>query len=529
MEQEITPYDYVIVGSGFGGSVAALRLSEKGYSVLVIEKGKWFYQSDFPETNWNLKKWLWMPWLRCFGIMKISFFRHVTILSGVGVGGGSLVYANTLPVPKKEFFTSGSWKNLRDWENELKSYYEVALRMLGASQNPRLETGDLALKELGKQIGRADHFQATNVSVFFGEPGKNISDPYFNGAGPERAGCIFCGGCMTGCRHNAKNSLDKNYLYLAQKSGARILAESEVIDVIPHHPQQDSVGYLVTYKSSTSILKKKSCIQTKGVVFAGGVMGTVPLLLRLRKKSLPNISSRIGYDIRTNNESLISVTTFNKEKIMSDGIAIGSILHTDKNSHLEPVRYGAGSGFWRLTLLPFVTGKNIFIRIFRMILEWMSNPIQNLKILFVDDWAKRSQVLLFMQHLDSTLRFKSSIAGMSSQVSNGKKPSAFIPGVHELSGQYAKLIDGKAQVFALEPLLDIPSTAHVLGGAVMGESPNEGVIDKNNRVFGYENMMICDGSAISANPGVNPALTITALAEHAMSKIPEKMKFEKII
>ena len=225
-------YDYIIIGSGFGGSVSALRLAEKGYKVLVIEKGKWYEAKDFPKSNWNLKKWLWFPKLKWHGIMKMSFFRHITIISGVGVGGGSLVYANTLPIPKKAFYETGSWKNLADWENELKPHYQTALKMLGATKNPKLFDGDLALEKLSKEINREKDFDKTNVAVFFGKPDLKVADPYFNGKGPERVGCNFCGGCMTGCRNNSKNTLDKNYLYLAQQLGVEILAENEVYDVI---------------------------------------------------------------------------------------------------------------------------------------------------------------------------------------------------------------------------------------------------------------------------------------------------------
>lgn len=516
-------YDYVVIGSGFGGSVSALRLAEKGYKVLVIEKGKWYNNQDFPKTNWNLPKMLWAPALRFFGIMKMTFFRHVTILSGVGVGGGSLVYANTLPVPKKEFFNSGNWKGLADWERELKPFYETALKMLGAAPNPRLEEGDLALKKLAADIGREHQFEAADVAIYFGQPGQTATDPYFDGRGPDRAGCTFCGGCMTGCRHNAKNTLDKNYLFLAQQLGVQILAESEVVDVKPIGPPDGSDGYTLAYRSSTAWLKKKRSVTARGVVFAGGVLGTVPLLLKLREASLPRLSARVGYDIRTNNESLIPVTTFDKDKDLSKGVAIGSILHTDENSHLEPVRYASGSGFWRWMLLPMVHGSSFTTRMGKIIKDWLSHPLANLKVLFVDDWARRTSTLLFMQHLDSALRFSRSRLGwMHSTLDKGKKPSAFIPRAEELSQRYARILNGKATVFGLEPLLGIPSTAHILGGAAMGQDAGEGVIDKDNKVFGYENMLVCDGAMISANPGVNPSLSITAISERAMSLIPKK-------
>jgi len=516
-------YDYIIIGSGFGGSVAALRLAEKGYKVLVIEKGKWLTAKDFPATNWNLKKWLWLPALRFFGLFKLTYFRHVAILSGVGVGGGSLVYANTLPVPKSKFFQAETWAHLADWEKELEPFYQTALKMLGATPSPRLEIGDRALQQLAREIGKEEHFNATTVGVYFGEPGVTVPDPYFNGSGPTRTGCIFCGGCMLGCRHNAKNTLDKNYLYFAQQNGAKIQAEAEVYDVAPLDQNNGAAGYRVKWKSSTSLYYNKgndySC---RGVVFAGGVLGTVKLLLELRQGSLPRLSGKVGAGIRTNSESLIGVTTFDKNKIFSEGIAIGSILHTDAHSHLEPVRYSAGSGFWRIFMSPLAYGKNALTRTAKVFVDVIEHPVQNLKAFFVDDWSKRSQILLFMQTLDSTLRFSRGLFGMKSNLENGTAPTAFIPEAKALAERYAKIVNGKPTALSTETLLGIPTTAHILGGAVMGRDGSEGVIDKDNRVFGYENMYVCDGAMISANPGVNPSLTIMALAERAMSKIPQK-------
>ena len=517
-------YDYIIIGSGFGGSVAALRLAEKGYSVLILEKGKWFKTEDFPKRNWNIKKWLWIPLLRFFGFFKISLFRHVTILSGVGVGGGSLVYANTLPLPKKEFFQADSWAHLADWETELSEHYQIASKMLGTALNPRLETGDLALQKLAKELGKQQFFEPTQVAVFFGEPDVEVPDPYFGGKGPPRIGCNFCGGCMTGCRYNAKNSLDKNYLYLAQQLGVVIQAESEVCDVIPLDTVNGSKGYKVRWRSSTGIFKKKGEFKAGGIVFAGGVLGTIPLLLKLKKKSLPKLSEKVGFDIRTNSESLIGITTYNKNTNFSDGIAISSILHTDKHSHLEPVRYASGSGFWRLLMSPLVHGSNVIIRIARTIEVFFQHPIRSLKIMLVWDWAKRTQILLFMRTLDSTLRFRRGLFGMKSSMIRGKRPTPFVPEAKELADRYAEIVNGKPIVLATETLLGIPTTAHILGGAVIGKDSSEGVINKDNQVFGYQNMYVCDGSAISANPGINPSLTISAISERAMSKIPVKKR-----
>ncbi len=515
-------YDYIIIGSGFGGAVSALRLSEKGYKVLVIEKGKWYKADDFAKTNWDLKRWLWIPMLRCFGIMRISFLRHISILSGVGVGGGSLVYANTLPVPKTAFFTSGSWSALNNWEEALKPHYQTALQMLGATKNPKLFDGDKALQQVAKDIGKEAHFAPTDVAVYFGKPNVTVPDPYFDGKGPDRTGCNHCGACMTGCPNNSKNTLDKNYLHLAQAKGAKILAEQEVYDVKTIGKEDGTEGYEVFIKNSTKFIKKKQKVTTKGVVFSGGVLGTVKLLLKLRESSLPKLSKKVGHDIRTNNETLVSVSSLNKELNLSKGVAIGSILHTDANSHIEVCRYGEGSNAWKLLHFPYAASKNALVRYANTIGSFLKAPIKYFKIYVKNSWAKKTVVLLFMQTLESTIVFKRNLfGGIKSTIGSGKKPSPYIPESIKLTSKYANQVQGKATSFIGETLMGIPSTAHILGGAVMGKDTTEGVIDKDNKVYGYEHMYVIDGAMISANPGVNPSLTITAMAELAMSKIVE--------
>lgn len=517
-EQKYQPmeYDFIIMGSGFGGSVSALRLVRKGYKVLVVEQGRRFTEKDFPKRNWNIRKWLWVPGLRFYGFFRIALFRHITVLAGTGVGGGSLVYANTLPVPKTDFFKSGSWKDLMDWEKELSPYYTIAQEMLGVTKNPKFGPGDEALEQLACSIGKKDEFSATNVAVYFGEPEIKTVDPYFQGKGPDREGCRFCGGCMVGCRYNAKNTLDKNYLYLAEQEGATVMDRSRVIGVVPDG-ERGNRGYHILIQKTGGLKKIK--LHTRSFIFSGGVLGTVPLLLKLRKTTMPEISSLAGAHIRTNNEALIGVVSRDKTKKFSEGIAIGSIVNTDEVSHLEPVRYPSGSGFWRLLMAPMISGKTLIGRILRIFSDLIMHPVANARVYFTGQWADRTQILLFMQTRDSTLNLKRGFFGVRTGVEQGSAPSAFIPEAQDLARKYAEIINGKPLVLPTESLFGIPTTAHILGGACMGESRETGVIDSDHQVFGYENLYVIDGSAISANPGVNPSLTITALAERAASRI----------
>jgi cholesterol oxidase len=523
MGQPAVVYDYVIIGSGFGGSVSALRLTEKGYRVLVIEKGREWRPADFPKTNWHLRKWLWLPGARFFGFFKMTFLRHVGILSGVGVGGGSLVYANTLPRPEDAFFDSGSWKGIADWKAELWPHYETAEAMLGAEKNPKLYDADNTLKAVAEKRGLSGSFEPTKVAVFFGEPEKTVSDPYFNGKGPDREGCSFCGGCMTGCRYNAKNTLDKNYLYLARKNGAEVVPRHRVVRVTPLDSEQGMDGYEITFRRSDGLIYARSKnVRASGIIFAGGVLGTVRLLLDLKRNTLPGLSDRVGTAIRTNNESLVLVYSTNKAHDFSKGIAIGSIFPPDDDSHIEAVRYSSGSGFWKMMGVPLTHGRNMITRSGKLFLHLVLRPWSWLRIYVTRDFARQSMILLFMQHLDSTVRFRRGWFNLRSGMSSGKAPSAFIPLSRQLAEQTSETINGKPFVMVTEALTGIPTTAHILGGCVIGRTPEEGVIDSNQKVFGYSNMYVCDGSAISANPGVNPALTITAMTERAMSRIPEK-------
>jgi len=524
MKTKQTEYDFVVIGSGFGGSVSALRLVEKGYSVLVIEKGREWKPSDFPKTNWQVWKWIWLPAFRFFGFFKMTFLRHVGILSGVGVGGGSLVYANTLPRPRDTFFSSGNWKGIADWKTELDPHYATAETMLGANTNPKLFDADHALRAVAEKKGARNEFEPTRVAIFFGEPEKVVPDPYFNGDGPEREGCRFCGACMTGCRHNAKNTLDKNYLYMARKKGAELISQSRVRRVQPIgiHPNGEG-GYRIRYRSSTGILfARYFTVRAKNIVFSGGVLGTVRLLLNMKRRDLPGLSDRLGDFIRTNNESLVLVNSRNKSKDFSAGVAIGSIFPPDHDTHLEAVRYGSGSGFWKMMGVPLTHGKNAFARIGKLFIHLLTRPGAWLRIYFTRDFSKQSMILLFMQHLDSTVRFKRGIFNLKSKITTGEPPSAFMKLSKELADLTADEIHGKPFVMLTEALTGTPTTAHILGGCVIGKNSSEGVIDAAHRIHGYQGLYVCDGSAVSANPGVNPALTITAMTERAMSYIPNK-------
>ncbi len=518
-------WDYVIVGSGFGGSVSALRLVEKGYRVLLLEKGRRLGPAEFPKTNWDLKRWLWKPALGWHGLFQMTFLPHVTVVSGVGVGGGSLVYANTLPIPKDDFFSAPSWTHLAAWKKELAHHYATVRRMLGATPTPFRTVPDEVLGEIGRELGKPH--EPTTVAVFFGEQNKTVPDPYFGGEGPERTGCNHCGGCMLGCRYGAKNTLDKNYLHLAQRRGLALEAETEVRWVQPLPDGRYEVEALRGLSGPRETLR----FRARNVVFAGGVLGTVPLLLKLRESNdgLPRLSARLGEYVRTNSEALIGVTTRRRDLDLSKGIAIGSILETDAHSHLEPVRYSAGSGFFRLLGAPAVVGQSLLARFAAAVSELVRHPVDTARAYLVRDWAKSTMILLYMRTLEGHLTFRlgrglftGGRRGLTSQVASGPAPTANLPEAMELADRVACKIDGKPMTLVTETLAGIPTTAHILGGACMGDSAETGVIDHRHRVFGYDGLYVVDGSAVSANPGVNPSLTIAALAERAMSFIPKK-------
>jgi cholesterol oxidase len=521
MSGQANHFDYIIVGSGFGGAVSALRLTEKGYRVLVLEQGRRFKSKDFPKTNWNLRKWLWMPALGWKGFFRIDRFRHLAVLSGTGYGGGSLVYAGTLAVPDAPFFRQGSWAGLADWHEALKPHYDRACEMLGGTVNPGLRDADHALKELAAELDRQHHFQPVTASAFFGEKEKTVPDPYFGGSGPDREGCRFCGGCMVGCRHNAKNTLDKNYLYLAEQLGATVITGAKVCKVMPLDPAGRS-GYAVKWRSGNAMFKKNHLASAQGVVLAAGVLGTVTLLLDMKRQGILDLSEKTGKEIRTNNESLIGIVSRTKKYRFSDGLAIGSILDLGNQVHAEPVRYPEGSGFFRALALPMAEGSTLRVRLLKVLGDLLLHPSKNLKILLKPNIALGTVILMVMQQKDIALELALKGKKLKTKVSGTEIPTAFIPEAEELAGHYARLVNGKILVLAHETLFGTPTTAHIFGGAVMGKNKDEGVIDSKNRVFGYDNLYVCDGSMISANPGVNPSLTIAAIAERAMSFFPEK-------
>ena len=520
-------WDYVIVGSGFGGSVSALRLAEKGYRVLVLEKGKRFAKGDFPVNNRDLKRWMWNPALGMHGIFQMTFLRHVTIVHGVGVGGGSLVYANTLPMPTDRFYDSPSWGHLGDWKKDLAPHYEMARKMLGAVKNTHLTPADHILKDIAKEIGREEHFDTPHVAVYFGEPGREVPDPYFGGEGPPRTGCIECGACMTGCRYGAKNTLDQNYLYLAEKRGVEVRPETEVIAVRP----RPEGGYVLETRASLHA-GDVTRVDAAHVIFSGGVMGTIPLLLKMKADpdGLPKLSDRVGDFVRTNSESLIAVNAPDSTEDFSHGIAITSILHTDEHSHIEPVRYGPGSDFFKWLIWPHAPGANALVRLGKSFASFVTHMRLWAKTYTSDKYTEHGAILLYMRTLESSLRFRIGRGlltgfkkGLVSELDAGNEaPSAFIPEATDLAERFARRVKGVTGTLFSESIAGSPTTAHILGGACMGGTASEGVIDARHRVFGYDGLYVIDGAAISANPGVNPSLTITALAERAMTFIPRK-------
>ena len=515
-------FDYIVIGSGFGGSISAMRLAEKGYSVCVIEKGKRFRTKDFPKKNLNLFKYLWLPGLRMFGFQKLSFFKNASILTGIGVGGGSLVYANTLFYPPDEFFKANEWAGFSDWKKKLKPFYDRAAFMLGRTLYNKKNPEDLYLQEVAKDYNSLNTFTNVNVGVFL-EDTEEEKDPYFNGLGPLRKSCTECAGCMVGCRENAKNTLDKNYLYFAEKFGARIIAESKVGKIL----FRNGIYSLETKSTTGFFNQNKSLLKTKGIVISGGTLGSMELLLKqkFKYKSLPHLSDKLGYNIRTNSETLCAVSGA-KEKL-NNGLAITSVFNPDPHTHIEIVKYPDGSNAMKSFFGLAVKGATIpLFRTFKLAGKTIINPINFLKILFNFKWSTNAVIFLVMQSYNNSMRvfWEKNWLGGALKIKNkgDQKVPAYIGIGQDVMEYFAKKVRGIAQNNLLEVFFDRPTTAHILGGSPMGKNKDDGLINERFEVFDYPNMYILDGSVLQSNPGVNPSFSISSIAEYAMSLIPEK-------
>jgi cholesterol oxidase len=520
-------YDWLIIGSGFGGSVSALRLSEKGYRVGVLEAGRRYRDQDYAKTTWNLRRFLWLPQLGLRGILRMTPFRDVFIVSGSAVGGGSVVYANTLYRASPEFFVNPQWRELGDWAQALGPHYDTAEKMLGVQTVPRESDGQKLLQEMGRQFGVESTFKRTPVGVYFGKPGTTVPDPYFGGEGPERTGCTFCGACMVGCREGAKNTLVKNYLWFAEQRGAMVHPDREVVDIRPIGAEDGREGYEVTtQRPGAWIFKERQTLRAKGIVLSAGALGTNRLLARCKLTgSLPRISDRLGQLVRTNSESVLGVTLPEGMARPWNDVAISASIFPRSDTHIEFVTYGRHGDFMSF-LYTLLTGDGT--RLTRPLM-WLGNvirhPVTFLKTLWPVGWSRRSVLLLVMQSLDNAISFRAKRGlfghvSISTQQDPEKPNPTFIEAGNRAAEWLAQRTGGYAQSMVLEAWANIPTTAHILGGAVIGRDASAGVVDKHSRVFGYQNFLICDGSTVPANPGVNPSLTITAMTEYAMTHVP---------
>jgi cholesterol oxidase len=532
--QDTQEYDFVIVGSGFGGSVSAMRLAEKGYRVLVLERGRRYRDQDFPRSNWDLRNYLWMPALRFFGFLQMTLFPDVLVMHWSGVGGGSLGYANVLVEPDKAAFEAPAWKELGDWKTILEPHYETAKRMLGRTQAVKLAEADEVLRSVSKDIDREETFEPVHVGVFFGPEGEEVPDPYFDGAGPARSGCKFCCGCMIGCRYNAKNTLPKNYLFFAEKFGAQIQAESEVTYMQPI-ALSDSTGgrYEIHYRSSTAWVRSKSRkVLAQNVIISAGVLGTLRLLFHCRDgvKTLPGISETLGSNVRTNSEALLGVTDSRRDANHTKGVAIASVVQADEVTHIEPFFFPEGSSFlYRLLGAPLIeaSGEGTIRRFFHLVWETVRHPVRFFQAHFVPSWGRKTFGVLVMQTEDTWLRISPGRGlgtgfkhGLTSDRQVDSPVQAEIPIGHDVTRRMAEKLPGYPMGNIVEGAANIPMTAHILGGVPMGNSAETAAISTDFELFGAPGIYVVDGSVLPANPGLNPSLTITAMAEYAMSKIP---------
>jgi cholesterol oxidase len=523
-------YDWLVIGSGFGGSVAALRLAEKGYRVAVVECGRRFADDEFPERLSQLRRSIWMPRLGLKGTLRLTAFKDVMILSGSGVGGGSLVYAQTLYRALPRFFEE--WRKVSGDAPDLDAHYGVAERILGVVTHPHETAADRLLRDLAGEMGVPESFHPARVGAFFGEPGVTVPDPFFGGEGPERAGCISCGQCMLGCRHNAKNTLPKNYLWLAERLGVEIFPDRTVTSIRPLGAADGSDGYALDSERPGAWIRKERRAQTaRGVVVAAGTLGTNTLLARCKHGgTLPRISDRLGHLVRTNSESLTAVTVPD-DRGWSHSLSITSSIHPDASSHSEAVTYGAGGDLMGLMFTLLTPDGTRLTRPLKLLAQILRHPIRFVRVSDPRGWSRRSLITGIMQTLDSSLRLvpKRSPFGrlkLTTQQDAENPNPTFLPLANEVAQRLADATGGVAQSWVSEAVLNTPVTAHILGGVVPALDPERGVIDMNHRVFGYENLIVCDGSTVPANPGANPSLTITAMAERAMAGVAEREQTE---
>ncbi|WP_462189069.1 FAD-dependent oxidoreductase, partial [Frankia sp. CcWB2] len=521
--------DVIVIGSGFGGSVSALRLAEKGHRVLVLEAGRRFTPGTLPKNSWHVRRYLWLPRLGCHGIQKITWLGRVVVLSGTAVGGGSVVYANTLYRPLDAFYTDPQWRDITDWRRELEPFFDQAERMLGVNPNPTTTYSDEVFRTVAEEMRAGSTFAAAPVGVFFGrdgrrEPGVRVPDPYFGGAGPARTGCVECGECMSGCRRGAKNTLDCNYLYLAERAGVRVVPDATVTAVRP----RSTGGYeLDLVRTGGLVRRRRRTLTAEQVVFAAGTLGTQRLLLAMKQSGdLPALSNRLGHLTRTNSEAILGASRLRPDRRIVRGVAITSSFHPDEHTHIEPVRYGRGSNLMALISASMTDGGGRVPRWLKYLRQVVLHPHQALASSLPWRWSERTIIALVMQSWDNSLivslrRGPFGLGWLTSRQGHGEPNPSWIPEGNDAARRIAARMGGYPGG-SIGEIANIPLTAHILGGAPIGTDPTTGVIDPYHRVFGYEGLHVVDGAAVSANLGANPSLTITAQAERAMSFWPNK-------